>query len=275
MCFKMSQVSSFHVEINAIKKNNHISKTSRIINLNVYFDEQDILRVNTCITNLAENDSLKRPIILDAKDTLAQLLIKHYHERYYYANHESVLNEIKQKFWVVGRRNALRSITGKCLMCKIQRARSCNPKMAALSPARLAYQSRPFSHYGLDYFGLMLVKIGRRREKRWSAIFTSMSTRAVHLELAHSLSTYSAICALRRFAARRGAPLRIYCDNGTKFRGMSIELTQAIREIDQTQIEEFAIKIKLNGYSTRRLHFIWEEHGNVLFDRLKPLLLLF
>ena len=245
ICFKMSQVSSFHVEINAIKKNSLISKTSRIINLNVYIDELGILRANSRITNLAENDSLKRPIILDAKDTIAQLLIKHYHERYYHANHESVLNEIKQKFWVVGLRNALRSISAKCLICKIQRARPCNPKMAALPPARLAYQSRPFSHCGMDYFGPMLVKIGRRREKRWGAIFTCMSTRAVHLELAHSLSTDSAICALRRFAARRGTPLRIYCDNGTNFRGMSIELTRAIREIDQSQIGEFATKNKI------------------------------
>ena len=92
--------------------------------------------------------------------------------------------------------------------------------MAALSPARLAYRLRPFTHCFLDYFVSMQMRIGRRREKRWGALFTFMTTRGIHIELAHSLSTDSTIMALKRFIARRGSPLVIYCDNGTHFRDM-------------------------------------------------------
>ena len=42
-----------------------------------------------------------------------------------------------------------------------------------------------------------------------------MVTRAVHLEVAFSLSTDSFIMCLRRFIARRGKPTVIYSDNGT------------------------------------------------------------
>ena len=51
--------------------------------------------------------------------------------------------------------------------------------MASLPAGRLAYKQRPFSHCGMDYFGPMIVKIGRRREKRWGCLFTCLTTRAV------------------------------------------------------------------------------------------------
>ena len=141
-------------------------------------------------------------IILDAKETSIRLLIKHYHEKFYHGSHETVLNELRQKFWIVGLRHGLRSLVAKCIICKVRKGQPTNPRMAELLLARIAYRLKPFSHCGLDYFGPMMVKIGRRREKRWGAIFTYMTTRAVHIELAHSLTTDSAIMALKKFMAR-------------------------------------------------------------------------
>lgn len=72
-----------------------------------------------------------------------------------------------------------------------------------------------------------------------------MTIRAIHLEVAHSLSSDSAIMALKRFMARRGVPLFIYCDNRTNFKGMSEELKIAIKEIDHNKVYEFAFKNKI------------------------------
>lgn len=104
------------------------------------------------------------------------------------------------------------------------------PPTGDLPAERLQPFRRPFSCCGLDYFGPMTVTIGRRREKRWGALFTCLTTRAVHLELVCSLSTDSAIMALRRMAARRGWPAVIYSDNGTNFRGADVELRKAYEE---------------------------------------------
>ena len=133
--------------------------------------------------------------------------------------------------------------------------------MAALPLARLAYRLRPFTHCGLDYFGLMEVKIGRRREKRWAALFTCMSTRAIHIELANSLSTNSAILALKRFIARRGKPEIIYCDNGTNFRGMCNELKKVFKEFENDKIDnsENKIKWKFNPPSAPHMGGAWER----------------
>lgn len=96
--------------------------------------------------------------------------------------------------------------------------------MANLPSARLGYQQRPFIHCGLDYFGPMTVKIGRRKEKRWVALFTCLTTRAIHLEFVQSASTDSAIMAIRRMIARRGQLAVFYSDNGRNFVGANNEL---------------------------------------------------
>ncbi|XP_068149409.1 uncharacterized protein [Drosophila tropicalis] len=59
---------------------------------------------------------------------------------------------------------------------------------------------------------------GRRSEKRWGVIFTCLTIRAMHIELACSLDTASCIMCIRNFINRRGTPREIYSDNGTNFK---------------------------------------------------------
>ena len=159
-----------------------------------------------------------------------------------HGSNELVLNKIRQKYYIVGIRNALRSISHRCLKCRLLRARPRIPIMGPLPPGRVAYRQRPFSHCGIYYFGTMLVIIGRRREKRRGVLFTCLTTRAVHLELANSLSASSAIMAIQRLSARRGAPSVIYTDNGTNFRGASTELKSEIERINTDKQREYALQ---------------------------------
>ena len=64
----------------------------------------------------------------------------------------------------------------------------------------------PFSFVGIDNFGPIIVKAGRTHLKRYGCLFTCLTTRAVHLEIAHSLTADSFIAAFKRFSCRRGAP---------------------------------------------------------------------
>ncbi|XP_055629180.1 uncharacterized protein LOC129770390 [Toxorhynchites rutilus septentrionalis] len=73
-----------------------------------------------------------------------------------------------------------------------------------------------------------MVKIGRSNVKRWVALFTCLTIRAVHLEVAFNLNTQSCIMCFRRFVDRRGAPLEVYTDNGTNFQGAERVLRQQV-----------------------------------------------
>ena len=176
ICFKQSQSVVFAREIDALKHSRPVSKDSRIINLNPFLDENGILRSESRISNFIENDVRTRAVILDEKETAVGLLIKKFHEKYYHVGHETVVNEIRQRYWVIGLRKGVRSVVARCIICKLRRARPSSPKMAALPEGRLAYRQRPFSHCGFDYFGPISVKIGRRREKRWGALYTCLTT---------------------------------------------------------------------------------------------------
>ena len=75
--------------------------------------------------------------------------------------------------------------------------------------------------------------------KRYGALFTWLSSRAIHLEVAHSLSTDSFLMCLRRFLGRRGNVRLIRSDNGSNFIGASAELSKAFQEMDHVKINDY------------------------------------
>ena len=56
--------------------------------------------------------------------------------------------------------------------------------------------SPPFTRVGVDYFSPLTVTKFRRQEKRYGCLFTYLATRAVHLEVVHSLDTDSFVMHL-------------------------------------------------------------------------------
>ena len=115
----------------------------------------------------------------------------------------------------------------------------------------------------MDYFGPYVTKEGRKERKRYGALFTCLVSRAVHIEVAHSLDTDSFLHALRRFIARRGQVREIRSDNGTNFVGARRELREAINEMDQKEITEKLrqqnIHWKFNPPAASHMGGVWER----------------
>lgn len=86
-------------------------------------------------------------------------------------------------------RTVLNTIRNYCQKCKNTAAVPKIPQMASLPKARLAAFTRPFTFTGVDYFGPISVIVNRGTQKRWGVVFTCLTTRAVHLEIAYSLDT--------------------------------------------------------------------------------------
>jgi len=97
-------------------------------------------------------------------------------------------------------------------------------------------EAPPFTYSGVNLFRPFLIKEGRSEKKRWGVIFTCMASRAIHLEVASSLSTDSFLNAYRRFIGRRGSVRMLRCDRGTNFVGAKSELEGALQELDITKI---------------------------------------
>lgn len=109
--------------------------------------------------------------------------------------------------------------------------------MADLPLERILPDLPPFTSVGVDYFGPIEVKRGRGLCKRYGVTFTSLASRAMHLEVANSLDTDACINALRRFVSRRGQVSYLLSDNGTNFIGASRELKEALAALDHDHIQ--------------------------------------
>ena len=117
-----------------------------------------------------------------------------------------------------------------------------NTLMADLPDCRLAIASPCFYYTGVEYFGLLSVKVGWAHHKRLSCLFACMTTRAVHLEVVESLDTSSFINRLQRFINRWCRPKILLSDCGSNFKGADKELKKCLGEIKQDIIGDFAAK---------------------------------
>ena len=91
---------------------------------------------------------------------------------------------------------------------------------------------------------------GRSREKRYGVILSCLVSRAVHIEISHSLNTDCFINALRRFLARRGNVMLIRSDNGTNLMAGNKALRESIGDWNLSKIDEFC-KVKINRMEVR------------------------
>ncbi|XP_065087716.1 uncharacterized protein LOC135709338 [Ochlerotatus camptorhynchus] len=191
--WKQAQFEGFPDEMSILTKNleqqpdvvmETVKKSSCLYKLTPILDKEGVLRLGGRMDMSVDMPFDKRcPIILPRKHATTEKLIQFYHEKYGHANRETVMNEFRQRFWIPNTRAAIRQVMSNCVWCKVHRCQPHVPMMAPLPIQRVTPYLRPFNSVGIDYLGPIEVTLGRRKEKRWVAVFTCLAVRAVHLEV--------------------------------------------------------------------------------------------
>ena len=117
-------------------------------------------------------------------------------------------------------------------------------------PSDRLTQKPPFTYCGIDMFGPFLVKYGQKQRKYYGAMFTYITSRAVHIETRNNMSNDSFILALRRIISQKGSFRMICTDNETSFVGANIEIRTAFNEMNHNKINNF--QMELGEWITRR-----------------------
>jgi len=249
--YKKIQHQSFETELRLINGGKPLLKSSKLFKLSPFIDKDKIIRMKGRMQG-ADNvsNSIKNPIILEGDNPFVKLLVEYFHVKKGHQGKNAVANELRQSFWILGLMKIVKSVARRCVFCQKRSSKPIVTEMGNLPAVRMESHIRPFTNCGLDYFGPMIVKEGRRRVKCWGVLFTCMSSRAVHLEIAGSLDTDSAIMAIQRMSCRRGQPHHIYSDNGTNFHGANNELKKVLGELNQERITD---KLGIKG---TQWHFI-------------------
>ncbi len=237
-----TQITSFPAEMTTLKtKSSSVLKKSSLYRLDPMLND-GILRVGGRLHKLAMPEETKHQVILPKDAHISTLLLRHAHEQSGYSGRNYILSHLRKKYWIVKGNSAARRIIAKCVICRHIKGRTVEQKMADLPLERILPDLPPFTNVGLDHFGPIEVKRGRGYVKRYGVIFTCMSSRAVHLEVANSLETDSCIHAIRRFVCRRGQVKRIRSDNGTNPVGAQMELKKALNDLDKDRIQDSLLK---------------------------------
>ena len=260
---KYLQKNEFKEEIVALKKHKQVKRVSSLYKLDPFLNAEGIICVGGRLRNAQIPFETRHQMILPKNNHVVDLIVRFYHVTSEHSGKEYVLSLVREKFWIVQPRSVIRKILRGCFCCKRNKAKPAYQKMANLPEDRVEQNKPPFTYVGVDYFGPFMVKRARSLVKRYGCIFTCLTIRAVHIEIAHTLETDSFINALQRFISRRGCPETIRSDNGTNFVGAQREITSALKEWDNEKISKFLlhrnISWKFNPPTASHMGGIWER----------------
>ncbi|XP_055623539.1 uncharacterized protein LOC129766968 [Toxorhynchites rutilus septentrionalis] len=249
------QSETFKHEITLVRKNQLMNlNKSPIRSLNPFIQD-GILRVGGRLSHSTYCFERKHPVILPASHHFTTLLIESVHRKLLHAGPRLMIAHIRERFWPLNLRNMVRKHVRNCIRCFKVHPRSESQLMGQLTAVRIT-PARAFLNTGVDFCGPLQLKVSVRSKsaspiKGYVAVFVCMATKAVHLELASDLTSESFIAALKRFVARRGLPVNIYCDNGTNFTGAERELRTLLKQFKhQQQLTAFCAETTID------FHFI-------------------
>ena len=258
---KAVQTRRFGEERLSLEEAKKVKKSSHIISLDPVLIE-GTLRVGGRLQNSPLKNATKHPAILLKDHHIASLIVRHHHGISGHSGLEHTLSLIRERYWIVKARGLLRRILSSCVDCRKRQAAVGQQKMASLPADRVTPFEPPFSFVGVDCFGPLEVRRGRSTVKRYGVLFTCMTVRAIHIEIAYSLDTDSFLNALRQFIARRGEPKQIRSDNGGNFVKGEKDLEKQSDSGTRKKSMNFYFRRASSGSSIHLLARITEECGS-------------
>ena len=115
-----------------------------------------------------------------------------------------------------------------------------------LQRERSAFQERPFTNTGIDYFGKFHFAVTGSTKQRWGLHFTCLTTRAVQFVVFPSMDTSSCAMGIDSFAARGSVPSVLWSDNGTNFVASENELLLNITNCNLQALTEKLVKRRIH-----------------------------
>ena len=227
------QRDCFGPELQALQKGNLLPRESLVAHFNPFLDD-GYLRIGGRLQFADLSREQIHPILLHGSHHFTALLIMQTHIRLHHLGVRIVLSELREDFWILLDRQAIKKVLHTCLPCKIARNPFGQEREAPMPADRITI-SRPFQVTGIDFAGPLCVKGKPPLRKCYIALFTCATVSAVHLEFCSDLTTDTFLLSFQRFIGRRGLPHTIYTDNAQTFQAANRELAELWRALSATK----------------------------------------
>ena len=261
---KLTQLFYFKDELVCLESQKPVHKSSSLYTHNIIL-HNGVLRVGGRLSQSSLNFEEKHPLILPSAKVshVSKLMIMYYHEKCLHQGRGITVNTIRRAgYWIVSLVSGVASVIFKCITCRRLYKPYIVQKMADL-PCDRVEEAPPFTFSAVDVFGPYHVKSGRKSVKRYAVLFTCLCCRAIHIEVANSLSTDSFINAFRRFVSIRGTVSLLRSDCGTNFIGCERELRFELDKIDNEKVKVHlareSCEFKFNVPTASHAGGVWER----------------
>ncbi|GBM80493.1 hypothetical protein AVEN_91779-1 [Araneus ventricosus] len=179
------QVRTFGNEIHSLEQCGNVTPNSQLKSLSPFLDSQGILRVGGRLGNSILPYNSKHPILLPAKHKVTDMTIQYYHKIQFHLGPQSLLYNIREKFWLLNGRNLCRKIAHSCVTCFKANPKLSNQKMGDLTEDRVN-PNFVFNSVGIDFARPFYIETKLRKRdppsKIYVCIIICLSTKAIHLD---------------------------------------------------------------------------------------------
>ena len=114
------QKRSFAGEVKNLKEGKPVKPSSKIIKLKPVMKGDEVMRVGGRISMAPISTDAMNPMILPKGHHIATILIRHLHEDNGHCGVEQVLSLLREQFWVVKARGAIKKVLRACIHCSKQ-----------------------------------------------------------------------------------------------------------------------------------------------------------
>ncbi|GFS30024.1 integrase catalytic domain-containing protein [Trichonephila inaurata madagascariensis] len=233
------------MEVSYLSAGKQLPSTNKLIPLTQFYDDSGIIYVGGRLKNSILPESQKHPILLPKTDHVGNLIISDYHLKLLHAGPQLLQASLREKFWILSARDAVRRVVRRCIPCFRNRPRFAEQIMGDLPESRVCPCS-VFQRNGIDFASPFLIRSSKGRgigsTKCYICVFVCLATKAVHPEVVSDLTSKAFIACLKRFVACRGKPSEIFCDQGTNFYGASRDLKKEFLQLmKEDAIHQFLI----------------------------------
>ncbi|XP_062557206.1 uncharacterized protein LOC134222069 [Armigeres subalbatus] len=157
------EIIAFHNSKSSIKKEVRLAKSSSLSKLSAFMDEDGVLRMESRIDPKAAYYpySFRNPIIVPREHYVTELLVLKFHQQYGHANNETVVNELRQLYYIPVALRGKR-VDGRCVERKVRSIKDALKVLAhreklddeglstLLAEASMIVNSRPLTFVPLE-----------------------------------------------------------------------------------------------------------------------------
>ena len=184
--------------------------------LNLFLDKEGIIRVKSKFDRWTDHVKHEFPVLLAKNSHLTALIINKIHANKGHAGCYSVLNELRQQFYLPSHFSVVRKILRTCIHCRRVNSRPIKISQNAYREFRISPPNIPFRYVFIDHFGPYIVNENGKKVKVWILLLSCLWSRAINLKMCTSLNVSDFLKCMQLHIFEFGTPELVLSDQGSQ-----------------------------------------------------------